>query len=219
VQENIPVPASAARKRKGASPAGTSGPLAKRPAGRITTTAAAPSGRRAGTATATAPSAAAAGDGGNTIWDAVAEETGWAPADCLAHKLAFPKRADAKAKVEALVQHVRRLRAAGWHLHDAWERAAADVEALTSALQQEEAAHGEDKDAAEAALRAVQAELGAAAAAARRREAELTEHRSQVGAGAVGWLNVRLRRVLRRTMPASRVAGASAYESGSQAAP
>lgn len=56
------------------------------------------------------------------LWEQIAEETGWAPADCLSHKLTFAKRADAKAKVEPLVQHVRRLRAAGWYLLDQRER-------------------------------------------------------------------------------------------------
>ena len=49
-------------------------------------------------------------------WELVAAETGWTFEDALHHKIAFPKRADAKAKVEVLGTHVRRLRAAGWHV-------------------------------------------------------------------------------------------------------
>lgn len=45
--------------------------------------------------------------------------------------------------MEALAQHVKRLRAAGWHLYDAKERAALDGEALASSLAQEEAARKE----------------------------------------------------------------------------
>lgn len=43
-------------------------------------------------------------------------------AECLGHKLTFPKRTDAKAKVEPLVGHMKRLRAAGWHLCEQKER-------------------------------------------------------------------------------------------------
>lgn len=127
----------------------------------------------------------------DNIWEAVAEETGWTLTDCLAHKVAFAKRADAKSKVrggrswgpgrrmsvcaadasathavaevllssciflntaarspacsqvEALAQHVKRLRAAGWHLYDARERAAMDGEAMAASLAREEAARKE----------------------------------------------------------------------------
>jgi hypothetical protein len=180
LQENIPALAAApsSRKRKVVSPAGKSGPLAKRPASAVARTAA-PSGRKAAPAPApaSAPAAASADD---SIWDAVAEETGWTLADCLNHRLAFARRADAKAKVEALAQHVKRLRAAGWHLHDAWERAAADAEALSASLAREEAARAEDCDAHDAALRGVQAELGALKTVGQLREAELGRHKEQV---------------------------------------
>lgn len=49
-------------------------------------------------------------------WGGIAAETGWTPQDCLAHKVTFAKRADAKAKVDTLAGHMKRLRAAGWHL-------------------------------------------------------------------------------------------------------
>lgn len=92
VQGNArPASADAARKRKVISPAGKSGPAAKRAttAGVAAKTAAAPSGRPA--------SAAAPAD--ENEWDAVAAEMGWTPADCLSHKLAFAKRATDKSKV------------------------------------------------------------------------------------------------------------------------
>lgn len=55
-------------------------------------------------------------------WAQVAGETGWTPAECLEHKVTFAKRADAKAKVETLAGHMRRLRAAGWSLLSQAER-------------------------------------------------------------------------------------------------
>lgn len=48
-----------------------------------------------------------------------------------------------RAQVEALAQHVKRLRAAGWHLYDARERATMDAEALAALLAREEAARKE----------------------------------------------------------------------------
>ena len=88
-QENTaPLPsAGLQRKRKVISPAGKSGPLAKRAT--VTSTAAAPSGRP--------PAVPVPAE--DNIWEAVAEETGWTLTDCLSHKVAFAKRADAKAKV------------------------------------------------------------------------------------------------------------------------
>lgn len=91
LQENAPAAANpAGRKRKEVSPAGKSGPLAKRAAAAVST-AAAPSGR--------APAVPVPAE--EKIWEAVAEETGWTVTDCLAHKVSFAKRADAKAKVGA----------------------------------------------------------------------------------------------------------------------
>ena len=55
-------------------------------------------------------------------WEQVQEETGWSLVACLGHKLSFTKRQDPKAKSEALLAHVKRLRAAGWHLHTLTER-------------------------------------------------------------------------------------------------
>ena len=90
LQENVrPASADGARKRKVISP-GKSGPASKRAAGGATTTAAAPSGRQL---------LAAAPPAEENIWEAVAQETGWTPADCLGHKVAFAKRAADKAKV------------------------------------------------------------------------------------------------------------------------
>ena len=117
----------------------------------------------------------------DAIWEAVAEEMGWGVTDCLSHKLSFNKRMDAKAKVDALAAHVKRLRAAGWHLYDSRERAAMDAEVLGASLAREEAARREDQEAHESALRSVQQELGAAALDLKARGAELAESRRQVG--------------------------------------
>lgn len=100
-QENIGAGVLQERKRKMSPPA------------------AAPAAKRA--APATAPSGVAAPPE-DAVWEQIAEETGWSVTDCLAHKVTFAKRADAKAKVEPLVAHVKRLRAAGWYLHDQKER-------------------------------------------------------------------------------------------------
>lgn len=100
-QENIGAGVLQERKRKMSPPA--TAPAAKR------------------AAPATAPSGVAAPPK-DAVWEQIAEETGWSVTDCLAHKVTFAKRADAKAKVEPLVAHVKRLRAAGWYLHDQKER-------------------------------------------------------------------------------------------------
>ena len=49
-------------------------------------------------------------------WDHISEELGWGPQDCLNHKLVFKKREDIKVTKDTLLQHVKRLRALGWHL-------------------------------------------------------------------------------------------------------
>ena len=49
-------------------------------------------------------------------WEGVSEELGWGPEDCLNHKLTFKKREDMKTTKETLLQHIKRLRALGWHL-------------------------------------------------------------------------------------------------------
>ena len=46
----------------------------------------------------------------------MAEETGWSAQDCLNHKLTFKKREDIKVTKDTLLQHIKRLRALGWHL-------------------------------------------------------------------------------------------------------
>ncbi|KAL4439937.1 hypothetical protein ABPG75_002938 [Micractinium tetrahymenae] len=174
-QENLPV-AGGRMKRKGVSPNGKSGPLAKRTTATALTTAAPRSAAAAAPVSASAP--ASAGDDG--AWEAVAAETGWTPADCLGHKLAFAKRADAKAKVEVLAAHVKRLRAAGWHLLDARDRTAAEAAETGARAAAEAAGRREDREAADAALQEVQAQLGAATAAAAQTDKALAEQRAQV---------------------------------------
>lgn len=113
-QENIPAGGLLPdRKRKSASPLGKSGPVAKKQQLAAAVVA---------TAKPAAVPAAPAVPAEDNIWEQIAEEMGWTPVDCLSHKVTFPKRADAKAKVEPLVLHVKRLRAAGWYLHDQKER-------------------------------------------------------------------------------------------------
>ncbi|KAL4854429.1 Kinesin-like protein KIN-14C [Chlorella vulgaris] len=202
-QENISVPTAAVeggRKRKVISPEPAT-KSAKRPASagsragsraaapstarsRGAAPAAAPAPRRsrgaAAVTAATAAPALAAPTCDENEWEAVAEETGWGVADCLGHKLAFAKRADAKSKVEALAQHVKRLRAAGWHLHDAWQRAAEQADTLTASLSREAAARREDREAHGQALRAVQSELASLGALLQERDAQLGEQQAQV---------------------------------------
>ena len=55
-------------------------------------------------------------------WEHISEQLGWSVADCLNHKLSFKKKEDPKAKHEAMGQHIKRLRAAGWHLLHVMER-------------------------------------------------------------------------------------------------
>lgn len=52
----------------------------------------------------------------------MAEELGWTVKDCLNHKLSFKKKDNPKDKHEAMGQHIKRLRAAGWHLLHSVER-------------------------------------------------------------------------------------------------
>ncbi|GAB4823683.1 hypothetical protein N2152v2_010729 [Parachlorella kessleri] len=162
--ENVPVLQDRKRKAGSASPKGKSGPTTK----------------RAAVAPTVVTAAAAAAPAEDNTWEQVAEETGWTVTDCLAHKITFQKRADAKAKVEPLVQHVKRLRAAGWYLHNQKERLALDNQALSASLEREETARQEDKEGHEGALRQVQQELGAASQRAARQEVELTGYKAQV---------------------------------------
>ena len=108
------------RKRKTAAAPSKSAPAAKKPA---LHGAAQPQPRPAADA-AHPDGARAAPDVELRFWEQTAGETGWAVADCLAHKLAFPKRADAKLKVAALGEHMQRLRAAGWTTLEANRRCA-----------------------------------------------------------------------------------------------
>ena len=49
-------------------------------------------------------------------WEHISEELGWSPEDCLNHKLTFKKKEDIKVTKDTLLQHIKRLRAMGWHL-------------------------------------------------------------------------------------------------------
>lgn len=60
-------------------------------------------------------------------WESISQELGWTVTDCLNHKLSFKKKDDPKAKHEAMGQHIKRLRAAGWHLLHVMERSACNI--------------------------------------------------------------------------------------------
>lgn len=192
LQENI-LAAGGRLKRKALSPKGKSGPLAKRSSATALTTTAPRSAAAAVASSARAP--ASAGDDGT--WEAVAADMGWTLADCLGHKLAFAKRADAKAKVEVLAAHVKRLRAAGWHLLDARDRACAEAADAGACAAAEAAGRREDREAADAALQEVQAQLGAATAVTARAEEALAEQRAQVPCRRVRLLMAECGRQLR----------------------
>ena len=49
-------------------------------------------------------------------WEDISEQLEWGPEDCLNHKLTFKEREDMKTTKETLLQHIKRLRALGWHL-------------------------------------------------------------------------------------------------------
>ncbi|KAL3149974.1 hypothetical protein ABBQ38_013330 [Trebouxia sp. C0009 RCD-2024] len=118
--------ANVARKRKAASPM-KDGPVAKRQAPVET-----------GCDTATnAPQ-------NEDSWEHISQQLGWSVADCLNHKLSFKKKEDPKAKHEAMGLHIKRLRAAGWHLLHVMERHELDITALTGCLEREEKARTEE---------------------------------------------------------------------------
>lgn len=117
--------ANVARKRKAASPV-KDGPEAKRQA------------------SAEACNDAAKGPQNEDSWEHISQQLGWTVSDCLNHKLSFKKKEDPKAKHEAMGQHIKRLRAAGWHLLHVMERHELDITALTGCLEREEKARTEE---------------------------------------------------------------------------
>ena len=58
---------------------------------------------------------------GEPSWEEFAAE-GDTPEACLGHKLSIKKRDSAAAIKELTLQHIKRLRALGWHLHLQCER-------------------------------------------------------------------------------------------------
>jgi chromosome segregation ATPase len=100
-------------------------------------------------------------EGTGSEWQQVAADAGWSdPVDALQHKLTFAKRADAKAKVDALAEHVRRMRACGWHLHEQVKRLQLENAAVHSQLNGERAERAGEQETHEEVLRDVQAQLG-----------------------------------------------------------
>ena len=53
---------------------------------------------------------------GEPSWESYAAE-GDTPEACLGHKLSIKKRDSAAAIKDLTLQHIKRLRALGWHLH------------------------------------------------------------------------------------------------------
>lgn len=122
------------------------------------------------------------------IWKSAAAEMNWTPADCLLHKLSFPKRCDAAKKVDTLVAHLKRLRAAGWYLHDVRDQLQSQVDELDVVLQAEKSARKTENEVAQEAaelarlrLEQVQEKVDAAAAEAERRLTELRSVKKELG--------------------------------------
>lgn len=120
-------------------------------------------------------------------WENIASEMGWGPEDCLAHKLSFKGRVDPAKKVDTLAAHVKRLRAVGWYMYAAQEKAAEEAASTAAALAAERTARAVDQRQHEEAEAVAQAEaeglkdkVSAAEAEASRRDADLKAVRSQL---------------------------------------
>ena len=110
------------------------------------------------------------------LWTATMEETGWDVTDCLEHKLALPKKDDAKKKVATLGQHVKRLRALGWTLYGQRNEA---VAASKDAGEKMEAVEVE-LDLAQASLEELKTSLDAELASSKAAIAEKTEELAEL---------------------------------------
>lgn len=106
-----------------------------------------------------------------SFWEKEQHETGWSETEFLQHKLSFPKKGDAAKKVATLGQHVKRLRALGWHLYDGRSRALLECERVTEEVERV----GCDLAEARGALAKVTDELNAEMKASRATISERTE--------------------------------------------
>ncbi|KAL6781862.1 KIN14A2 [Auxenochlorella protothecoides x Auxenochlorella symbiontica] len=139
---------AAANRKRRASPGASTAPAPKRATARPSS---APSAK--------APEPTSMSKEVEDEWAQVAGETGWTPAECLEHKVTFAKRADAKAKVETLAGHMRRLRAAGWSLLSQAERLQGEASSATAQLEVEARGRAEERTAAEARISATASRL------------------------------------------------------------
>ena len=105
------------------------------------------------------------------LWKKEQEETGWSDVEFLQHKLSFTKKVDAAKKVATLGQHVKRLRALGWHLYG--ERNQALIECETSGQDVERL--GNDLEITRGRLERVTEELDAEMTASKALIAEKNE--------------------------------------------
>ena len=173
------------RKRKNASPV-KNAPLAKRQQDVVSSTAN-PSAAPPPTPKVLQIDVPAAPSEELEQWELVSREMGWTPTDCLSFRVSFPKRADAKTKVETLAAHLKHLRAVGWHLYD--ELAQSDLRGhqTEDALHQEKAAravelkkHEEETQLLSVKAEGLAAQLDQSQAEASRRAAELLSVRTDL---------------------------------------
>jgi len=113
-------------------------------------------------------------------WENVAVETGLSIPDCLALKLSFPRKADAKTKVDALVAHVKRLRAAGWYLQQQSEDLDNELETVTEKLEKEAAGRKTDAEIASTTLHAAEKATAAAKEEATKLKSSLEDANAQL---------------------------------------
>lgn len=95
-------------------------------------------------------------------------------------KLSFPKRADAKTKVDALVAHVKRLRAAGWYLQLQNEELANELETITFKLEKEAAGRRTDAEIASTTLHTAEKATAAAKEEATKLKTSLEDTNAQL---------------------------------------
>jgi kinesin family protein C1 len=118
-------------------------------------------------------------------WEIVSVETGLSIPDCLALKLSFPKRADAKTKVDALVAHVKRLRAAGWYLQQQSEDLDNELETVTEKLEKEAAGRKTDAEIASTTLHAAEKATATAREEATKLKSSLEDANAQLDGARV----------------------------------
>ena len=104
------------------------------------------------------------------FWGSQQEETGWSETEFLMHKLSLPKKGDPGKKVATLGQHVKRLRALGWHLYGERKEYLLQCQGLREEVVQK----SRDLDATKSELERVQGALDAEVAASKAAISEKT---------------------------------------------